>query len=127
MGREYGHLPAAAAYPDGVPIDATPKTVPPAPAALDPPMVPFALAGIVIWALAGLVLLPFRATLDAHGHGNWLAICLAGFLWGFPGLATMIRHDANRRRRKAAQHAAAQQTAAQPATAPDQATRQLPA
>ncbi len=68
---------------------------------LDPPMVPFAVGGIVIWAVAGLALLPFRDTLEAHGHGNWLAICLAGFLWGFPGLATMIRHDANRRRRRA--------------------------
>jgi hypothetical protein len=62
-------------------------------------MVPFALAGIAIWAVVGLVLLAFRDTLEAHGHGNWLAICLAGFLWGFPGLAVMIRHDANRRRR----------------------------
>jgi hypothetical protein len=68
---------------------------------LDPPMVPFAVGGIVIWAVAGLALLLFRDTLEAHGHGNWLAICLAGFLWGFPGLATMIRHDANRRRRRA--------------------------
>jgi Protein of unknown function (DUF2530) len=70
---------------------------------LDPPMVPFAVGGIVIWAVVGLTLLPFRGTLEAHGHGNWLAICLAGFLWGFPGLAVMIRHDANRRRRRANQ------------------------
>jgi len=62
-------------------------------------MVPFALAGIALWAVAGLALLPFRDALEAHGHGNWLAICLAGFLWGFLGLAVMIRHDANRRRR----------------------------
>jgi hypothetical protein len=68
---------------------------------LDPPMVPFAVGGIVIWAVLGLALLPFRDTLEAHGHGTWLAICLAGFLWGFPGLAVMIRHDANRRRRRA--------------------------
>jgi hypothetical protein len=72
------------------------------PAALDPPMVPFAIGGMVIWAVIGLALLPFRDTLQAHGHGNWLAICLAGFLWGFPGLAVMIRHDADRRRRRAA-------------------------
>ena len=80
------------------------------PAALDPPMVPFAVVGIVIWAVVGLALLPFRDTLDAHGHGDWPAICLAGFLWGFPGLAVMIRHDANRRRRRL--------TAAEPAAGP---------
>jgi hypothetical protein len=68
---------------------------------LDPPMVPFAVGGIVLWAVAGLALLPFRDTLETHGHGSWLAICLAGFLWGFHGLAVMIRHDANRRRRRA--------------------------
>ena len=61
---------------------------------LDPPMVPFAVGGIVAWAVAGLVLLLFGAGSD------WLWICLAGFLLGFPGLAVMIRHDANRRRRR---------------------------
>jgi hypothetical protein len=69
---------------------------------LDPPMVPFAVAGIVAFAVAGLVLFPFRDTLAAHGHEDWLWICLAGFLWGFVGLASMIRHDAHRRRRRAA-------------------------
>jgi hypothetical protein len=69
------------------------------PTALDPPMVPFALGGMIVWAVAGVVMLLFRDTLEAHGNGNWLTICLAGFLWGFPGLAVMIRHDANRRRR----------------------------
>jgi hypothetical protein len=64
-------------------------------------MVPFALGGIIVWAVAGLAMLPFRATLEAHGHGNWLTICLAGFLWGVPGLIVMIRHDARRRRRNA--------------------------
>lgn len=83
--------------PDGAQPARTPRPDP-----LDPPMVPFAIGGIVIWAVAGLALLPFRDTLDAHGHGNWLVICLAGFLWGFPGLAVMVRHDANRRRRRAA-------------------------
>jgi hypothetical protein len=81
--------------PDGgQPVPAPPLT------ALDPPMVPLAIGGIAIWAVVGLALLPFRDSLQAHGHGDWLAICLAGFLWGFPGLAVMIRHDANRRRRR---------------------------
>jgi hypothetical protein len=59
-------------------------------------MVPFAVAGIAAWAVAGLVvLLFFRA------HEDWLWTCVAGFLLGFPGLFVMIRHDANRRRRRA--------------------------
>ncbi|MBF9134290.1 DUF2530 domain-containing protein [Plantactinospora sp. S1510] len=68
---------------------------------LDPPMVPFAVAGIVAWAVVGLVLLLFfRHWLTDRGHENWLWTCLAGFLVGFPGLAVMLRHDANRRRRR---------------------------
>jgi hypothetical protein len=67
-------------------------------APLDPPMVPFAVGGIVIWAAVGLVVLAFFR----DGRENWLWTCLAGFVLGFPGLAVMIRHDANRRRRRAA-------------------------
>jgi hypothetical protein len=94
------------AYPDAVPTSKKPLPpdgARPAPRlpALDPPMLPFAIAGMAIWAVVGLALLPFQDTLRAHGHGDWLAICLAGFLWGFPGVAVMIRHDANRRRRRA--------------------------
>lgn len=62
-------------------------------------MVPFAVAGIVVWAVVGLVVLAFFR----DGRENWLWTCLAGFVLGFPGLAVMIRHDANRRRRLAAQ------------------------
>ncbi|HYN94114.1 MAG TPA: DUF2530 domain-containing protein [Pilimelia sp.] len=63
-------------------------------------MVPFAVAGLVAWAVAGLGLLAFgRDWLSAHGHTDWLWICLAGFLIGLLGLATMLRHDAHRRRR----------------------------
>lgn len=64
-------------------------------------MVPFAIAGIVTWTVVGLVLLVFfRGWLAEHGHLNWLWICLAGFLLGFPGLAVMLHHDANRARRR---------------------------
>jgi uncharacterized membrane protein len=70
---------------------------PPPPAPIDPPMVPFAIAGIIAFGVAALVLLPWR-----HSHESWWWIAVAGFLWGFPGLATMLRHDANRRRRRAA-------------------------
>nr|MDT0660177.1 DUF2530 domain-containing protein [Micromonospora sp. DSM 115978] len=76
-----------------------PPARPPRPEPLDPPMVPFAVGGIVVWAVVGLVLLLLRDQLAAHGHENWLGICLAGFLLGFLGLAVMLRHDANRRRR----------------------------
>lgn len=63
---------------------------------LDPPMVPFALGGMAVWLVALLVTIPFRDT-----HESWFWICVAGFLWGIPGLLTMIRHDARRRRRQA--------------------------
>jgi hypothetical protein len=65
---------------------------------LDPPMVPFAIGGMAAWLVALIVVLPFR---DAHE--DWFWICVAGFLWGIPGLLTMIRYDARRRRRRAAQ------------------------
>jgi hypothetical protein len=94
------------AYPGAVPTSEKPQAPHrPPPVALDPPMVPFALAGMAVWAIAGLVALAFRHSLDAHGHGNWLWICLCGFLWGFPGLLTMLRHDRNRRLRRAAEAA----------------------
>ena len=60
-------------------------------------MVPFAVGGIVVWAVVGLVVLAFFR----EGHDSWLWTCLAGFVLGFPGLAVMLRHDANRRRRRA--------------------------
>lgn len=65
-------------------------------------MVPFAVAGMVIWAVAGLVLLIFFWDwLTEHGHQSWLWTCLAGFLLGLPGLAVMRRYDVNRARRRA--------------------------
>jgi hypothetical protein len=84
-------------YPDLVPEQQQPRPEPP-----DPPMLPFAIAGIVIWAAVGLVLLIFfRDWLIDRGHQNWLWTCLAGALIGLPGVAVMIRHDAHRRRRRA--------------------------
>jgi hypothetical protein len=65
---------------------------------LDPPMVPFALGGMAAFAVAGVLVLLF------HGPREWVWICLAGFLLGIPGLLTMLRHDANRRRRQALTH-----------------------
>lgn len=56
-------------------------------------MVPFAVAGSVVWAVLGLALW-------AGGRTAWAQICLAGVLWGLAGSLIMIRHDANRRRRR---------------------------
>jgi hypothetical protein len=69
-------------------------------APLDPPTVPFAIGGIVLWAIIGLVLLLFRNTLSAHGHTDWLWICLAGFILGFPGWYVVYRHDRHRAGRR---------------------------
>ena len=71
----------------------------PRPEPLDPPMVPFALAGMAAFAVAGVV-----AAARRRARHDWLWICLAGFLVGIPGLLTMLRHDANRRRRRALSH-----------------------
>ncbi|WP_345637197.1 DUF2530 domain-containing protein [Rugosimonospora acidiphila] len=63
-------------------------------------MVPFALIGMGIWAVLALVLLPFRGWLSDHGHTNWLWTCVAGVLFGLPGLYLMVRHDRHRRARR---------------------------
>jgi uncharacterized protein DUF2530 len=81
---------------------------------LDPRTVPFAIGGMVIWAVVGIVLLVFRHTLSAHGHSDWLWICLAGFLAGIPGLLTMITHDRHRRERRAAAAAGSASSSADP-------------
>jgi hypothetical protein len=64
---------------------------------LEVPMVPFAVVGIVVWAALGLLLLAFHGWVSAHGHSRWLWTCLAGVLWGLPGLYVMYRHDHRRR------------------------------
>ncbi len=65
---------------------------------LDPPMVPFAVAGLFGFVFAGLVVWL------AHGPTRWLDVCIAGFLVGIPGLITMLIHDRNRKHRRALTH-----------------------
>jgi hypothetical protein len=63
---------------------------------LDPPTVPFAIGGMIVWLIAWLIAyLVFR-----DDHPSWPSICIAGFLLGFPGLAIMIVHDRHRRERR---------------------------
>ena len=60
-------------------------------------MVPFAVVGIAVWTVLGLVLLAFHGWVTTHGHSRWLWTCLAGALWGLPGLYVVYRHDRRRR------------------------------
>ena len=47
--------------------------------------------GIGLWGAAFLILLPFRSTLIADGHGWWLYTCLAGAGLGMVGLPMVGR------------------------------------
>jgi membrane associated rhomboid family serine protease len=58
---------------------------------LDPPMVPFALAGTAIWAVLGVVMLLVNAP------AGWLWTCLAGFAIGCALLVLMLARDRRRR------------------------------
>lgn len=64
------------------------------PAPLNPPMVPFMLAGTLGWAVAGLVLLHT----DAPTPWRWT--CLAGVLLGVVMLPLMAIRDRRQRRRR---------------------------
>jgi len=61
-------------------------------------MVPFAIAGLAAFALAGAIVWL------TNGPDAWLQTCIAGFLVGIPGLITMLVHDRNRRHRRALTH-----------------------
>ncbi len=65
----------------------------------DPPMVPLAVAGTVIWLVLGLILLALRSTLARGGNEGWITICFAGAAFGVVGIGIMALHDRNRRRR----------------------------
>ena len=86
----------SAGYPRGVEKQQVTQQAPEV-RPLEVPMVPFAVIGIAVWAVLGLVLLAFHGWVSAHGHNRWLWTCLAGVLWGLPGLYVMYRHDRRRR------------------------------
>ena len=67
---------------------------------LDPPMVPFAVAGTVLWLVLGLILLALRPTLAAGGNEEWPIICFTGAGLGLIGIAIMAVHDHNRAARR---------------------------
>ncbi len=68
--------------------------------------------GTAVWALLLLGLLPFRARLDAAGHGWWIWTCLVGTLLGLFGLVFC------RRRRSASARGRADERAEPPLREP---------
>ena len=70
----------------------------PRPEPLDPPMVPFAIAGVAAFAVASL------ATWLGQAPQSWVEISVAGLIWGIPGTLSMVVHDRQRKRRRALTH-----------------------
>jgi hypothetical protein len=67
---------------------------------LDPPMLPLAVGGTVVWLVLGLVLLAMRSVLAEGGNESWIAICFAGAGFGLIGMGMMAVHDHNRSTRR---------------------------
>ncbi|MBX6749651.1 MAG: DUF2530 domain-containing protein [Micromonosporaceae bacterium] len=65
---------------------------------LDPPMVPFAVAGTVLWLVLGLGFLAIRPTLARGGNEDWPVICFTGAGLGLVGIVLMAIHDRGRAR-----------------------------
>ena len=58
--------------------------------------------GTIVWAVAFLILLPFRSDLEADGRGDWLWICLAGIVGGLYGIVYCRRRRASMARARGA-------------------------
>ena len=52
--------------------------------------------GTVLYAIAFVVLLPFRTSLEHAGHGRWPWIALSGVVLGFMGLGITYRRARRR-------------------------------
>jgi hypothetical protein len=52
--------------------------------------------GTVLYAIAFVVMLPFRTSLENAGHGRWLWIALSGVVLGFMGLGITYRRARRR-------------------------------
>jgi hypothetical protein len=63
-------------------------------------MLPFAVAGTLLWLVLGLILLALRSTLAAGGNADWPVICFTGAGLGLVGIAVMAIHDRNRAARR---------------------------
>jgi hypothetical protein len=59
-------------------------------------MVPFAVAGTVLWLVLGLILLAIRPILARGGNEDWPVICFAGAGLGLIGIGLMAVHDRGR-------------------------------
>jgi hypothetical protein len=90
---------ASPAPPYAVHVSETKPSAPPPLEPYDPPLLPYALAGMAIWALAGLVLLLAHDWLVDTGREHWLLIVAGGLVWGVPGTLFMLRRDRRRRAR----------------------------
>jgi hypothetical protein len=58
--------------------------------------------GTIGWAVAFLILLPFRADLEANGRGDWPWICLAGVVGGLYGIGYCRRRRTSMARARGA-------------------------
>ena len=77
----------------------TPKPAAPSvePASIDSQRIAF--AGLAIFTVASIVLLPFYSWLGDHGHRIWLWTCLAGVGVGLFGYLLSRRHRSTGRTR----------------------------
>jgi hypothetical protein len=93
------------------PVERSPRRTDPLPLETDDVMV--VGIGTAVWAVLLLGLLPFRARLDAAGHGWWIWTCLVGTLLGLSGLVF-----SRRRRRSASARGRADERAEPPLREP---------
>ncbi|MEV4965762.1 MULTISPECIES: DUF2530 domain-containing protein [Streptomyces] len=85
----------------------TPKHEAPEP--LEGPVVATVTGGTILWFVLFVVQVPFYGWFDDRGHAWWIWVCLAGAGLGLIGIWYVRGRDAAIRR--AAEHAAAEESA----------------